>query len=137
MCSPALDRQPPQAAFDCRATAALLRALRPLFWASHVGAFLAVGMRWGWVALLCWLLVLYFAVRVELDAGLFELLADDPAAAPARLDDWLARAGLRARSGERSIEDRCRGARRLARDFVVAWALQMATLMVTVIRRNA
>ncbi len=125
--------QDPRQAFDCRATAALLRALGPLIWASQAAAIIAAGFRYGWVSLACWMLVLYFAVRVQLDAGLFELMAED--AAP--VDDWLVRAGLRSPSPGRTLEDRCRGARRLARRFVLAWIAQMAALAAVVLRGNA
>lgn len=125
MSSPAPGTQPE---FDCRATAAMLRALQPLIWASQIAALIAAGSRHGWVSMLCWGPVLYFAVRVQLDAGLFELLAENPGLAQERLDTWLARAGLRKRGSHRSLEDRCRGAHRLARNFAAAWLAQMATL---------
>ena len=77
-----------------------------------------------------WLVVVYFAVRVELDARLFDLLARDPDGAPERLDDWLARAGLRAKTAvARGVEQRCAGARRLAMGLVAAWIGQVALLL--------
>lgn len=132
MYKPAL---PTQQAFDCQATAALLRSLAPLVWASHVAA-LGAAYWAAWPALAIWGVVLYFAVRVQLDAGLFELLARDPAQGPGRLDDWLLRAGLRREVSSRSLEERCAGGRRLARNFLLAWALQMFTLGLMAIRRN-
>jgi len=127
-------------AFDCQATAALLRSLAPLAWASHVSALIAifgVGVREAWPVLVCWPVVLYFAVRVSLDAGLFELLARDPEQSPARLDEWLESTGLRTRPlTTRGVEDRCRGARRLARSFAGAWLLQMFMLVLVLVWRN-
>lgn len=123
-----------QQAFDCRATAALLRSVTPLVWASHVGVLLS---RDAWPVLLCWLAGCYLAVRIHLDAGLFELLARDPAQAPGQLDDWLAAAGLRPSTGvERSVEERCQGARRLVRHFAIVWLVQMAALAVAMVRRT-
>ncbi len=114
-----------QAAFDCRATAALLRSLRTLEWASHLGAVLAIS-GFKWFLLLPWAIVVYCAVRVRLDAELLDLLALDPQSAPGILDEWLSRAGLRAPSDPRSIGDRCKGARRLALYLVCAFILQCA-----------
>lgn len=112
-----------EAAFDCHATAGLLRSMRGLEWASHFVAMVAI-VNSAWFSLLAWGLVLYFAVRVRLDAELLELLADDSECAPRRLDKWLSSAGLRTPRGERSIEDRCKGSRRLARSLVIAFLLQ-------------
>lgn len=122
---------PPE--FDCRATSALLRAMSPLVWASQAGAVIAAGSRHGWLSLGCWLVVCYFAVRVSLDAGLLDLMAQGSE----HVDDWLARAGLRSRPQARSLEDRCRGARRLARNLLAAWMAQMAALAMALYRGNA
>jgi hypothetical protein len=120
-----------QEAMDCRATAALLRSMRSLDWASHIAAILAISV-FKWLPLVAWALVLYFSVRVRLDASLLEILAQDPKHAPANLDNWLSKAGLRTSSGERSIADRCKGARALARNLVCALLLQflLTTLVV-------
>jgi len=121
----AQDSASAEAAFDCRATAAMLKSMRSLEWASHIGAVLAVGGH-KWFPLLVWGVVIYFAVRVRLDAELLEMLAEDPECAPGRLDQWLSQVGLRSSSVERSIKDRCKGARVLARYLVCAVLLQFA-----------
>lgn len=131
MSSPA-PGMPPE--FDCRATAALLRGMSPLVWASQAGAVIAAGYRHGWPSLACWLVVCYFSVRVYLDAGLLELMAQG---SELHVDEWLARAGLRSRAQPRSLEDRCRGARRLARNLLAAWIAQMAALAMALYRGNA
>ena len=118
-----------QATFDCRATAALLRSMRALEWASHLGALLAFSYH-TWLPLLAWGTVLYFAVRVRFDAELLEVLADDPKCAPASLDHWLSR------TGQRSIADRCKGARRLALYLLCALLLQIAATAMLVWRAN-
>jgi len=86
-----------------------------------------------WIPLLAWGLVVYFGVRVQLDAGLLEMLARDPERAPAQLDAWLSRAGLRARREERSMADRCAGARRLARYLAGACLLQFGATAVVIL----
>lgn len=123
MFKPVPDSASTEAAFDCRATAALLKSMGGLEWASHLAAALAIS-KFQWLPLLAWGLVLYFSVRVRLDTKLLEMLAGDPMGAPDQLDDWLSRTGLRARRGERSIGDRCKGARDLARNLVYALLLQ-------------
>jgi hypothetical protein len=123
------------AVFDCRATASLLRAVGVLVWAAHVGAVLAIS-RSQLFPLLGWGMVVYFAVRMRLDAELLELLAGDPRHAPAKLDQWLSKAGLRAPGVERSIGDRCQGARRLARWLVFALIGQAAATALVLLRSN-
>lgn len=126
MYKPALDTQQ---AFDCRATAAWLHALAPVVWASQVCA-LAAFYGGAWIALPCWVAVLYLAVRAHLDAALLDLLAQDPEQAPGRLDDWLARAGWRSPAvAARSMAGRCRGARRLGVYLVSAFAMQVLLLV--------
>lgn len=125
----------PEAAFDCRATAALLKSLGTLVWASHVCALVAVGFR-SFFPLLLWGVVLYFAVRVRLDAALLEMLARDPGQAPRQLDAWLSAARLRTSAADRSIEDRCLGARRLGRLLVFAFLLQVLATAVSLFRNN-
>lgn len=132
MSRPAPDLPPLPDAFDCRATAALLRSVGTLLWASHAAAVVAASAR-AWYPLVGWGLVLYFALRVRLDAELLELLALDPQHAPGRLDQWLSRAGLRAPSRERRIEDRCQGSRRLARYLIGAFVLQIAATAVALV----
>ena len=124
MCKPVPDPLKSQEALDCRATAALLRSMRSLEWASHIAAILAISIA-KWLPLVAWGLVLYFSVRVRLDAHLLEILAQDPEHAPANLDNWLSKTGLRTSRGERSIADRCKGARALARNLGCALLLQI------------
>ncbi len=112
------------AAFDCRATAALLRALGPLVWASHAGAVVAA-LQHAWVPLVGWGVVVYLAVRLRLDADLLTMLADDPHQAPGRLDVWLVRARLRTTPPPaRGLAERCQGARRLAGYLIAACLFQ-------------
>ncbi len=124
-------------AFDCRATAALLRSLGTLVWASHVGAVVSASYH-TWIPLVAWGVVLYLGVRVRLDAELLELLASAPDQAPGRLDRWLLRANLRrSTTPDRDIVDRCQGSRRLARNLVMALVAQMAALAVIILRESA
>ncbi len=106
-----------------------------LVWASHAGALVAASYH-AWIPLLGWSLVVYFAVRVQLDAGLLEMLARDLESAPAQLDAWLSRAGLRTRREERSIADRCAGGRRLARYLAGACLLQFGATAVAILSGN-
>ena len=128
------------AAFTCRATAASLRALRPLMTAAHVGA-VAAGIwltaqpsPWLIASLAVWAPGLYLAVRVHLDAELLELLATDPERHPAELDEFLVRAGLRRSPINCSIEERCQGARRWGSRLVLAVVLQLALVVAGVMR---
>jgi len=132
---PTSDARRAEDAFDCRATAALLRSMGTLVWASHAGALVAASYH-AWIPLLGWGLAVYFAVRVQLDAGLLEMLARDPESAPEQLDAWLSRAGLRARGGDRSIAERCQGARRLARYLAGACLLQFGATAVAILSGN-
>jgi len=111
-------------ATDCLATAALLRGCTPLAWASHVAMLLSPAPL---LTAPLWIAGLYFAFRLQFDAALFEQLARDPAQAPAALDRWLAAVNLRRPAGPaRSIAERCAGARRLARQFVLVLGAQFA-----------
>ena len=92
-----------------------------LVWVSHIFALVAASYRVWW-PLLAWGLVVYFAFRVRFDAELLELFARDPNTAPGKLDQWLSRAP----NPNRSIADRCEGARRLARNLVYALIGQFA-----------
>jgi hypothetical protein len=120
--------------FDCTATSTLLRSLGALVWASHVLAFLAIAI-FTWYPLLPWAAVLYFGVRVRLDADLLQILARDPGRAPGRLDDWLARTGLRSNKVHRSLSARCQGSRRLAFYLLCAFLLQAAATGVALFGR--
>lgn len=106
-----------------------------VLWIAHVGALGAflIGAYW---SLLVWAVVVYLAVRVRLDAELLEMLAVDTAAVPARLDAWLESVGLRRSEGERTIAQRCRGARRLACYLVGACVLQWVVTAVVLLTRK-
>ena len=109
--------------FDCRATSALLRSGRSVALAGHVAALICAVMRPGaWWALGAWCVLVYFAVRVELDARLFEVLADH---SPEALDAWLEDVGLRKNIGPRTLADRRRGAMRLWRGLLMALVVEI------------
>lgn len=105
-------------------TARLLRACAAVQWLA-VGLTLVsvVSMRIAPVVL--GLVATYYAVRVSLDARLFEdILAERLPVSD--LDAVLRRKG----KGERTMRDRCRGARRLAIALVVATLAQVTVLLV-------
>ena len=119
--------------FQCRATARLLRTGQMLSLAGHVGAVIAgfrIGSGLSTSALICWLAMIYFSIRVQLDAELLDLLAEDPQ----QLDTFLAEAGLKKRADSRSIEDRCQGAVKLWKCLVLALILELALLMANYIK---
>jgi hypothetical protein len=123
------------ASFDCRATAAVLRSGSSVALAGHVAAVMSVlSMGAAWMtgcAVLVWCAGVYLAVRVKIDAQFFELLAVQPAE---QLDDWLDAAGLRKKSGVRTIEERRRGALRLWRGLVGVVAVQISLVLLAVLR---
>jgi len=81
-------------------------------------------MQHAWAALLPWTAVVYFGVRVHLDAQLMDLMATD--ATPEALDNWLLRTRLKASlNRDRDVADRCRGARRLTQYLTGAFAMQV------------
>jgi hypothetical protein len=88
---------------------------------------LSIGRGWiEWSALLVWCVVVYFSIRVRLDAQLFELLAQHP---PDHLDLWLDAAGLRKHTSPRTMEERRRGAIRLWRALVIAVVIEIAFML--------
>jgi hypothetical protein len=117
--------------FACRATAALLRSGSSIALAGHVAALLAILMKPEiWWPLPAWCALVYFVVRVELDARLFELLAESSHAEALdhdanALDEWMASAGLRKASGSRTIADRRRGAIHLWRALLAALIVEL------------
>ena len=120
--------------FDCRATAAVLRSGSSVAFAGHVAALVCVLARPGsWWPLIPWCALVYFAVRVALDARLFELLSESPGESPdtGRLDQWMAAAGLRKQAGPRALEDRRRGAIRLWRGLVLSLVVEIVMVIGT------
>ncbi|RYX92807.1 MAG: hypothetical protein EOO28_20760 [Comamonadaceae bacterium] len=79
------------------------------------------------------LLERYFALRIRLDAGLFQGLADGAISSVGVLDASLEQLGLRKTNGtagvQRSLDDRIRGARRLARRHALLVAAQSAVFV--------
>jgi hypothetical protein len=131
-------------AFDCRATAAVLRSGGTIALAGHATAVMSVlslhangPEAWiACVAVLVWCAVVYLAIRVKLDAQFFELLAAEPssAASAEQLDDWLAHTGFRKNHEPRTIPERRRGALRLWRMLVAAVVLQIVLLLLILLR---
>ena len=78
---------------------------------------------------------IYLAFRIRIDEALFELLSEDPARAPASLDQFLATHHLRKSNSQRNITDRCRGAIRLWRSLVGIILIQFATLALATLPR--
>lgn len=131
-----------QPAFDCQAAAALLRSGMPASFAAHVAGVAAFFHRpestFGFAliaaSLACWTAVIYLAIRVTLDAALFDMLAEDPDRGPGRLDFFLASARLRQEvTDTRPIEDRIQGAVGLWKKLLLATGLQLATLAAAVL----
>src|SRR5579863_9689950 len=128
------------AAFDSRATAAVLRSGSSVALAGHTAAVISVlsignGGSVAWIeccSMLIWCAVVYFAVRVKMDVLFFELLAEDQRAGDQRaadLDGWLDAAGLRKNAGPRTIGERRRGALRLWRAMVAVVAMQIVLML--------
>ena len=125
--------------FECKATASLLRSGRTLALAAHAAAiFSGFHLRadlFMFASLFCWCAAIYLAFRIRIDEALFELLSEDPALAPARLDQFLATHHLRKSKTQRNITDRCRGAIRLWRSLVGIILIQFATLALATLPR--
>ena len=115
-----------EAAFDCRATAAFLRSGGSIAMAGHVAALMNMLVKSDLIAALVWCSVVYFAVRVKIDAEFFDVLATHPAA---QLDSWLFAANLRKTTPFRSIPNRRRGAMRLWWGLLWAVVFQIALLV--------
>jgi hypothetical protein len=118
-------------AFDCRATAAVLRSGARIAQCGHVAALLCAVMRPGvWAPFVAWCALVYFTVRVELDARLFLVLAEHSArhTSPySSLDEWMAAAGLRKNRGPRTLQDRRRGAMRYWWALLIALMVELAS----------
>jgi hypothetical protein len=111
--------------------ACLLRAGLGASMAGHAGAVLAgLGMLHRGagpahaVALGAWALLIYLQLRVHLDAELFQWLAEG--GSMEELDTFLERTGLRKRSGERSADERLRGALGLWRQLLAVLVIELA-----------
>jgi hypothetical protein len=76
------------------------------------------------LSLLTWLLHCYIALRVAIDAALFDSLPGHEA----QLDAWLLRFGLRRRLAPRSLDERIRASLRLWKLQLAACALQAILL---------
>jgi hypothetical protein len=112
--------------FDCRATAAVLKSGSSIALSGHAAALLCAVMKPGaWGPFVAWCALVYFAVRVELDARLFLLLAESPGS----FDEWMAAAGLRKNALPRTLEDRRRGAMRLWRALLIALIVEIVLVI--------
>jgi hypothetical protein len=123
------------AAFDCLATAAMLRSGNSVALAGHVAAVIsALSGTVGWIkwsTILVWCCVAYLSIRVKMDERFFELLAVHPAD---QLDQWLHAAGLRKNARSKTIQERRCGALRLWRVLVAAVAIEIALLFLGMMR---
>lgn len=105
--------------------------------AGHVAAIAALlpiskGGPAAWIAfssLLVWSLGVYLAIRVQMDARFFDLLAIHPAE---QLDRFLETAGFRKQIPDRTVAERQRGALRLWRALVFATATQIVLLFLAI-----
>jgi len=128
----------PPSSFDARATAAVLRSGSNIAMAGHVAAVLSLlpiskGGLMAWIglgSLLVWSAGVYLSIRVKIDAGFFELLAEHPAE---RLDRFLEATGLRRPLVSRTLADRRRGALRLWRALVFAVTAQIALVLAAIV----
>ena len=130
------------AEFECGATAAVLRSGSIVALASHAAAVMSAlliprGGPPAWIAfcsLLLWCAVIYLAIRIKIDARLFDLLATHPAE---QLDEFLNITGLRKTTTSRTIAERRRAALRLWRALLLIVALQIALLLFAMLRALA
>jgi hypothetical protein len=76
--------------------------------------------------------MVYLSIRVKMDARFFELLAVHSGE---QLDQWLDTTGLRKNAAPRTIQERRRGALRLWRALVAAVAIEIALLLLGMLRR--
>jgi hypothetical protein len=128
-----------RAPFDCLATAAVLRSGASVALAGHVAVLIAVLSMWnggsgGWIkccSVAVWCSVVYLAVRVEIDGRFFELLAVHPAE---QLDRWLDTTRLRKNAPPKTIRERQRGALRLWRALVAVVVIEIALMLLGMIR---
>jgi hypothetical protein len=123
---------------DSQTTAAVLHSGAGVALAGHAAAVLTMlplskGGPAAWIAfssLLFWCAAVYLAIRVQIDARFFELLAVHP---PEQLDRFLEEAGFRKQIAPRTMPERRRGALRLWRALVFAVATQIVLLLVAIL----
>jgi hypothetical protein len=115
-----------EASFDCRATAAFLRSAGALALAGHVAALMTILVKRDVSTMIVWCAVVYFGVRVKIDAEFFDILAAYPAQ---QLDTWLTTTGLRKNAAPRPIPERRRGAMHLWWGLLCAVVIQIALLV--------
>ena len=115
--------------FECAFTASFLSSGHVLSNVSNCAALMAAaGILFTHTrllfagSLLCWPLACYLAVRVAIDASLFQELAGAPADAGRELDEMLRV------PKERTISERSRGALQLWKYLILAVAVQLAIL---------
>jgi hypothetical protein len=125
----------PPASFDCLATAAVLRSGATIALAGHVAVVISVlseSAVWiKWCSILVWCLIVYLAIRIKIDVRFFELLAVQPAE---HLDAWLNTNGLRKSTRPKTIPERRRGALRLWRALMAGVAIEIALLLLAMLR---
>jgi hypothetical protein len=125
----------PSASFDCLATAAVLRSGATIALAGHIAVVISVfsgSIVWmKWCSVLVWCLIVYLAIRVKIDVRFFELLAVQPAE---QLDTWLDTTGLRKSARPKTIQERRRGALRLWRALMAGVAIEIALLLLGMLR---
>ena len=127
------------ASFDCLATAAVLRSGASVALAGHVAVLITVLSMWNggsagwikWCSVAVWCSVVYLAVRVKIDGRFFELLAVHPAE---QLDRWLDSTRLRKNAPPKTIQERRRGALRLWRALVAVVVIEIALMLLGMIR---
>jgi hypothetical protein len=128
-----------QASFDCLATAAVLRSGASVALAGHVAVLITVLSMWNggstgwikWCSVAVWCSVVYLTIRVKIDSRLFELLAVHPAE---QLDRWLDTARLRKNAAPKTIQERRRGALRFWRALVGAVVVEIALMLLGMLR---
>ena len=123
-------------AFDCRATAAVLKTGNGLALAGHAATLMTVlsTSNGAWLkacAVLVWCVIVYLAIRVQLDSRFFELLASHKAE---ELDQWLQAAQLRKDNPPGTIAERRRRALRLWKALVIALVIEIGLTLLGLIR---
>jgi hypothetical protein len=84
-------------------------------------------------SMLCWLVEVWFAVRVHIDASLFRQLAGESESSWKRLDELLTSYGYHRPSENCSVSDRASRAMALWRHQVATLAIQLASLAIALL----